>query len=137
MTHRIPVYRPVYIPDIDADYPGLYDIDCAECGANNGSVRLAYTAGRLIGATVRLDRRLLLRPTAHVATGLPRFGAVRTLKGKQARGLRRSTNSMFRRAEEAPVLSTYTDAPNRLWLYCVECNAGHLVHPMAHVLPSD
>ncbi len=134
--HRIPVYRPFYIPEIDADYPGLYGIGCAECGASNGWVQLAYTGGRLIGATVELDRRLAALEMRHEPTRLPRFGQAK--RGQKHEPRMRPSPDPVMRSWEAPArhLSTDTGAPSRLWLHCLRCRAGHLVDPVAQLVQS-
>lgn len=138
MTYREPLYRPFYVAEVDAEMPGLYGIGCSQCGASNGWVQLAYSADKLIGASVELDRRLAERPMRHEPTGLPRFGpTARVQKGAiQPRRLRPSPDPLMRIAEANGPLTTDAAAPSRLWLHCLACNAGHLVDPIAQLVSS-
>ncbi len=135
--YRFPTYRPVYDNDLDGWIPGIFNIECACCGMYNGAVALAYGDGRVIGVTVELDRRLVERGR-HEATGLPRYGPSNRLqKGKTPR-LRRAPDRFGRIAESYSAVTTATGVlgPNRLWLHCWDCNAGHLADPMTTLVPS-
>lgn len=136
VSYRVPVYRPFDSDPPGVEVPGLYGIGCSACGASNGWVELVYADdGRIFGASVELDRRLD-ELGVHGELGLPRFGRPKRLNKHEARG-RPSPDPVLRAWESLErVQSTDTGAPSRVWLHCLKCRSGHLVDPVAQVVPS-